>query len=87
VTAFVDDPALMDAIKKSVTKPIKSLKPGETALVDAPLITNELMEISDVMERNPNISLVEIRDVSNPNAVIKTMTRDSVLKSKAAPSH
>jgi hypothetical protein len=85
VIAFVDDASLADAIKKSPVKPLKDLAPGESALEKAPLITNELMEISTVMEQNANLSVVEIRDIANPDVPIKMMTRTQVLQSKAAP--
>lgn len=85
VIGFVDDQALLKAIKESPVKPFKDLAPGEPAITKAPQITNELMEISSVMERNPNISIVEIRDIANPDVTIKTMFRTSVLQSKAAP--
>ncbi len=81
VTAFIDDARVLEAIQKSPVKSIETLKPGEPAIVDAPIFTQELMEISDVMENNPSVTFVDIRDVSNPNATIKIMSREAVLKS------
>ncbi len=85
VIGFVDDQALLKAIRESPVKAIKDLAPGEPAIIKAPQITNELMEISNVMEQNPSISIVEIRDISRPDVTIKTMSRTNVLQSKAAP--
>lgn len=87
VIALVDDASLAKAIRESPVKPIKDLKPGEPAIIKAPQLTNELMEISSVMEKNPNISAVMVRDISNPDVTIKMMTREIVLQSKAAPLH
>ena len=84
VIAFVNEPELAAAIKNAPSTSIKDLPVGEPA-ISKPQILNELMEISDVMERNPNISVVEIRDLSNPNVTIKVMSRTQVLESKAAP--
>lgn len=84
VLAFVNDPLLTKAISDAHAKPLSELSVGESG-IEGPLITNELMEISAVMEKNPNISVVEIRDVSNPNTTIKLMSRMSVMQSKAAP--
>jgi hypothetical protein len=86
VIAFVDDPVLAKAIQEAPVKPLKDLAVGEPAIKE-PVIASELMEISDVMERNPNISVVEIRDVSKPDVTIKVMTRAQVLQSKGAPLH
>jgi hypothetical protein len=84
VSAYVDSPALAKAIKEAPAKPIKDLKPGESA-IKGPQITNELMEISSVMEKNPNISSVAIYDIAKPDVMIKLMTREMVQQSKAAP--
>jgi hypothetical protein len=94
VIAFVDDQSLAKAIKDSPVKSLAELaeeqkatpgKPSGPAIVKAPQITNELMEISSVMERNANVSVVDIRDISKPDVTIKMMTREQVLQSKAAP--
>lgn len=85
VIGFVDDAAVLNSIRQSRVTPFNELVAGEPAIVDAPQITNELMEISRVMETNPNITVVEIRDVAHPDVTIKLMTRPSVLQSRAAP--
>lgn len=86
VIAIVDDAELAQAIKTASIKPVRDLTPGEMA-IDRPIFLNELMEITTVMEKNPNISVVEIRDALKPEVVIKLMTRQQVLESKAALLH
>jgi hypothetical protein len=81
VIAYVNDAEWAKATRESPSKPIEKLARGESA-IEGPIFNDELMKITEVMNQNSNISIVDIRDVSNPDVTIKTMSRMYVLPSE-----